>query len=194
MLVLMPNVVASLKPAFHGLESTIVNALEGFTTTMRRELHTVGITVSQIRLGNFDFSHVGARNHLQTMNSSRTLAWPPNARRLYAQNFMNQSRIAEGQGLFSGSENGSIAKATSPRELHHIVFDALTQSRPKKVYRVGRGSLAYDIVGQWVPGGVIGWVLGLKKVSLEELNGPIGLSVEDSFQMQAQTWERVERE
>jgi NAD(P)-dependent dehydrogenase (short-subunit alcohol dehydrogenase family) len=194
LLVLTPNVVASLNPAFHGMESTIVSALDGFTTTMRRELHTLGITVSQIKLGNFDFSHTGARNHLQTMSSSRTLSWPLNARRLYAQNFINQGRIAEGRGLFSGGENGSIAKATSPRELHHTVFDALTQSRPKKVYRVGRGSLAYDIVGQWVPGGIVGWVLGLRKVSLEELNGPAAIPVEDSFHAQAQTWEQVERE
>jgi NAD(P)-dependent dehydrogenase (short-subunit alcohol dehydrogenase family) len=194
LLVLTPNVVSSLKPAFHGMESTIVNALEGFTTTMRRELHTLGIAVSEIRLGNFDFSRDGARNHLQTMNSSRTLSWPLNARRLYAQNFMNQSRIAEGRGLFSGGENGSIAKATSPRELHHTVFDALTQSRPNKVYRVGRGSLAYDIVGQWIPGGVVGWVLGLRKVSLEELNGPSPIPVEDSFHAEPQSWEKVERE
>lgn len=194
LLVLTPNVVASLKPAFHGMESTIVNALEGFTVTMRRELHTLGITVSQIRLGNFDFSHAGARNHLQTISSSRTSSWPLNARRLYAQNFINQSRIAEGQGLFSGGENGSIAKATSPRELHHVVFDALTRPSPKTVYRVGRGSLAYDLVGRWIPGGIVGWVLGLRKVSLEELNGPAGLPVEESMYAQAQSWEKVERE
>ncbi|KIW04068.1 uncharacterized protein PV09_04886 [Verruconis gallopava] len=194
LLVLTPNVVASLKPAFHGMESTIVNALDGFTTTMRRELSTLGISVSQIRLGNFDFSRDGARNHLQTISSSRTLAWPLNARRLYAQNYINQSRIAEGQGLFSGGENGSIAKATSPRELHHTVFDALTQSRPKKVYRVGRGSLAYDIVGHWVPGGLVGWVLGLRKVSLEEINGPAaGSGIEDSFHLTAHSWEKIER-
>ena len=118
---------------------------------------------------------------------------------MYAQNFMNQSRIAEGRGLFSGAENGSVAKASSPRELNHAVFDALTDSRPSKVYRVGRGSLAYDIVGQWVPGGIVGWVLGLRKVSLEELNGPLPTTlmpaVEESFHSAgAQSWEKVERE
>lgn len=112
---------------------------------------------------------------------------------------MNQSRVAEGQGLFSGAENGSIAKATSPRELNHTVFDALTHPRPKKIYRVGRGSLAYDIIGQWVPGGIVGWVLGLRKVSLDELNGSVPASLmpaaDDSFHVSgAQCWEKVERE
>jgi hypothetical protein len=111
---------------------------------------------------------------------------------------MNQSRVAEGQGLFSGAENGSIAKATSPRELNHTVFDALTETRPKKVYRVGRGSLAYDVVGQWVPGGIVGWVLGLRTISLDELNGPapsLMPTMDDSFHAAgAQSWEKIERE
>lgn len=204
LLILTPNVVSSLRPAFHGLESTVVSALDGFATTMRRELHTLGISVSQIRLGAFDFSRVGdgARNHLQTssLGSSRTLAWPLSARRLYAQNFMNQSRIVEGQGLFSGAENGSVARASSPRELNHTVFDALTRPRPKKVYRVGRGSVAYDIIGNWVPGGIVGWVLGLRRVSLPELNGPSPQSplmpaMEESFHNSgAQSWENIDKE
>jgi NAD(P)-dependent dehydrogenase (short-subunit alcohol dehydrogenase family) len=205
LLILTPNVVSSLRPAFHGLESTVVSALDGFATTMRRELHTLGISVSQIRLGAFDFSRVGdgARNHLQTssLGSSRTLAWPLSARRLYAQNFMNQSRIVEGQGLFSGAENGSVAKASSPRELNHTVFDALTRPRPKNIYRVGRGSVAYDIIGNWVPGGIVGWVLGLRRVSLPELNGPLPQSpimpaVDESFHSSggAQSWENVDKE
>jgi NAD(P)-dependent dehydrogenase (short-subunit alcohol dehydrogenase family) len=197
-LVLTPNVVASLKPAFHGMESAIVGALEGFTTTLRRELRTLGICVCQIKLGNFDFSHLGGRTHMQPISASRTFSWAPSARMLYAQNFINQGRIAEGKGLFG--ETGSIAKASSPRELHYAIFDALTQKRPSSVWRVGRGSLAYDIVGNWVPGGLVGWVLGLRTVSLEEFGGPpaavqqsgvIPPSMEES--VTAQSWEKIER-
>ncbi|KAE9982091.1 hypothetical protein EG328_011194 [Venturia inaequalis] len=198
-LVLTPNVVASLKPAFHGMESAIVGALDGFTTTLRRELRTLGIHVCQIKLGNFDFSHLGgARTHLQSISASRTIAWPPSARMLYAQNFINQGRIAEGKGMFG--DTGSIAKASSPRELHYAIFDALTQKRPSSVWRVGRGSLAYDIVGNWVPGGLVGWVLGLRTVSLEEFGGPpaavqqpdvVPTNMEES--MTAQSWEKIER-
>jgi len=205
-LVLTPNVVASLKPAFHGMESAIVGTLEGFTTTLRRELSTLGIPVCQIKLGAFDFSHsAGARNHLQPISTSRTFTWPPSARLLYAQNFINQGRIAEGKGLFG--DTGSMPKGTSPRELHYAVFDALTQRRPRDVWRVGRGSLAYDIVGSWIPGGVVGWVLGLRRVSLGELNGPSPLHVPMQEQQESssprqhmmddsitvQSWEKVER-
>jgi NAD(P)-dependent dehydrogenase (short-subunit alcohol dehydrogenase family) len=197
-LVLTPNVVASLKPAFHGMESAVVGALDGFTTTLRRELKTLGIYVCQIKLGNFDFSHLGGRTHMQPMSVSRTFTWAPSARMLYAQNFINQGRIAEGKGLFG--DTGSIAKASSPRELHYAVFDALTQNRPSSVWRVGRGSLAYDIVGNWVPGGLVGWVLGLRTISLEESGGPpaavekpsvVPPSMEES--MTAQSWEKIER-
>jgi hypothetical protein len=197
-LVLTPNVVASLKPAFHGMESAVVGALEGFTTTLRRELRTLGIYVCQIKLGNFDFSSLGARTHMQPLSASRTFTWAPSARMLYAQNFINQGRIAEGKGLFG--ETGSIAKTSSPRELHYAIFDALTQNRPSSVWRVGRGSLAYDIVGKWVPGGLVGWVLGLRRVSLEEFGGPPAAlqpqsgipNMEDSITVQS--WEKIERE
>lgn len=197
-LVLTPNVVASLKPAFHGMESTVVGALDGFTTTLRRELWTLGIYVCQIKLGNFDFSHLGGRTHMQPISASRTFTWAPSAQMLYAQNFINQGRIAEGKGLFG--ETGSIARASSPRELHYTIFDALTQKRPSSVWRVGRGSLAYDIVGNWVPGSLVGWVLGLRTVSLEEFGGPpvkgqqpdvASCSMGES--MTAQSWEKIER-
>jgi hypothetical protein len=180
------------------MESAIVGALDGFTTTLRRELKTLGIYVCQIKLGNFDFSHLGGRTHMQPMSVSRTFTWAPSARMLYAQNFINQGRIAEGKGLFG--DTGSIAKASSPRELHYAVFDALTQNRPSSVWRVGRGSLAYDIVGNWVHGGLVGWVLGLRTISLEEFGRPpaavekpsvVPLSMEES--MTAQSWEKIER-
>jgi NAD(P)-dependent dehydrogenase (short-subunit alcohol dehydrogenase family) len=189
-LILTPNVVSSLQPAFHSLESTIIGALYSFTTTLQRELNTLGIKVCQLRLGNFDFSggH-GARHHLQPISESRTITWPPSARLLYAQNFINQGRIAAGRGLFG--ESGSVARGSSPRELHNAVFDALSERHPRKVWRVGRGSVAYDIVGNWVPSGLVGWVLGLRRVSLEEMAGPgPQIKMEDST---VHSWEKIDR-
>jgi NAD(P)-dependent dehydrogenase (short-subunit alcohol dehydrogenase family) len=185
-LVLTPNVVASLKPAFHGMESTVIGALEGFTTTLQRELSTMNIDVCQLKLGNFDFSGLGTRTNVQSVRGSRIHGWLPGVRLLYAQNFINQGRVAEGQGLFG--ETGSVAKGSSPRELHNAVFDALVQKRPRHVWRVGRGSLAYDLVGNWVPAGIVGWALGLQTVSMEDASGT--QSVEDST---AQSWEKIER-
>lgn len=46
------------------------------------------------------------------------------------------------------------------RDLHVAVFDAMVGGlgRGGTVF-VGKGSRAYDFVGRWVPGGVVGWML-----------------------------------
>ena len=61
----------------------------------------------------------------------------------------------------------SRLKATPLRKLHDSVFDALTASRPSRTWRVGRGSLAYDMIGVVAPPSVVGWMLGLGKRKLE---------------------------
>ena len=55
----------------------------------------------------------------------------------------------------------------------------------RKIWRVGRGSVAYDIVGNWAPTGLVGWILGIRQVSLDEVAEP---KLEDSVQ----SWEKVE--
>ncbi|KAJ9669071.1 hypothetical protein H2201_000897 [Coniosporium apollinis] len=183
-LMLTPSIVSSLRPPFHGVESAVVGALEGFTSSLRQELDTLGISVCHFKLGTFDCGAVGGKSHLATIGDPQTDSWPPSARAQYAQNFVMQSRIAGSRGLFSGS--GAVAKGSSLRELHNAVFDALTQKRPRKVWRVGRGSVAYDIVGNWVPAGIVGWMMGVRRVSLDEVSEP---KLEDSVG----TWERVEK-
>ena len=72
-------------------------------------------------------------------------------------------------------------KATPVRRLHDSVFDALVSRRPARTYHVGRGSLAYDVIGRWAPVGVVGYMMGASKppkdVEIDELNG---------------SWEKVE--
>jgi hypothetical protein len=183
-LVLTPSIVAALRPPFHSIENTVVSALEGFSTTLERELSTLGIPVCQLKLGSFDVSNFGARHHLQPISSSRTSSWPASARTLYAQNFITQSRVAESKGIFG--ESGSASKGSPLRELHHAVFDALTVDHPRRVWRIGRGSLAYDMIGTLVPSSIIGWMLGLRRVSLAEVATP--QQVDDA----SHTWEKVE--
>ena len=184
-LVLTPSVVHSLRRPFHGVESTVVGALEGFTMTLRRELSTVGITVSQMKLGAFDYSSFGAKNHLQPRSALWTTTWPASARSLYQQNFVNQGRIAERRGLFS--DTGSVAKGSPLRELQNAVFDAITQKSPRDVWRIGRGSLSYDMAGAWLPAGLVDWMLGIRTVSLDNVAAP---TLEEGGQ---QSWETVER-
>lgn len=67
-------------------------------------------------------------------------------------------------GASSGGEQWASAggaKGSSLRELHLEVFDAIVGKRTGTVF-VGKGSRVYDIVGQWVPEGMVGWMLGLR--------------------------------
>jgi hypothetical protein len=183
-LVLTPSIVSSLRPPFHSIENTVVSALDGFSITLERELSTLGIPVCQLKLGSFDLSNFGARHHLQPIGLSRTSSWPASARTLYAQNFITQSRVAESKGIFG--ENGSTSKGSSLRDLHHAVFDALTAKHPQRMRRVGRGSVAYDMIGTLVPSSIVGWMLGLRRVSLVEVATP--RQVDDA----SHSWEKVE--
>ena len=82
-------------------------------------------------------------------------------------------------------------KATPLRKLHDSVFDALVSKRPSRTWHVGRGSLAYDVIGSWVPAGVVGWMMGagrrpnvVEEVKDDDLQGSAG----------SLTWEKVEQE
>lgn len=181
-LILTPSIVSSLRPPFHGVESAVVGALDGFTTSLRTELATLGIQVCHFKLGTFDCSGVPAgRNSLQGLN--RTNMWSQTTRSWYEDNYVRQGQLAAQRGLFSN--NGSTSRGAPLRELHNAVFDALTVKRPNATWRVGRGSYTYDVVGRWVPSGVVGWMLGVRRVAVEEATGP---ALEDSVQV----WEKVE--
>jgi NAD(P)-dependent dehydrogenase (short-subunit alcohol dehydrogenase family) len=179
-LMLTPSIIPSLRLPFHSVETTIVKALEGFLASLRAELGTLGIDVLQFHLGTFDYSHVGPKHHLQTRASASAHVWPATTRALYARNFESQTRAGPGRGFLEAENSGS-----SLRELHNGVFDALTQQRPRSVWRVGRGSVTYDLVGSWVPEGLVRWMMGLRRVSLNTSASP---ELEDS----TQSWEKVE--
>lgn len=183
-LMMTPNIVASLRPPFHGVEASVVSALEGFTASLRGELGTLGIDVCQFKLGTFDYSHVGAKQHLQTIGSPDTMMWSSAARQSYASNYINQAHVGRTKGLF-----GHTGKAgSSMRELHNAVFDALMEKRPRRVWRVGRGSVTYDLVGNWVPAGLVGWMLGVRNVPT-----PRERVVEPKQEASAsQSWEKID--
>ncbi|KAF1840625.1 DUF1776-domain-containing protein [Cucurbitaria berberidis CBS 394.84] len=189
-LMLTPSIIASLRPPWCGspttnsirmflltfgyVETTIVSALEGFLASLRAELGTLGIDVVQFHLGTFDLSNAaGPKHHLQTKASGSPHAWPTSTRALYGDNYVNQTRVAHNRGLLNHT-------GSSLRELHNAVFDALTQKRPRKVWRVGRGSVTYDLVGNWAPAGLVGWMMGLRRVSLDTASKP---KLEDSVQL-----------
>lgn len=62
----------------------------------------------------------------------------------------------------------SRLKATPLRKLHDSVFDALSARNPGRTWRVGRGSLAYDMIGAIAPQSVVVWMLGSGKRRAEK--------------------------
>ena len=49
------------------------------------------------------------------------------------------------------------------RELNDAVFDAMARGKGA-IVRVGMGSSVYGFVGRWVPKGLVGWMMGVRKV------------------------------
>jgi hypothetical protein len=61
---------------------------------------------------------------------------------------------------------GVLGRGSSLRELNDAVFDALV-SHKGSVVRVGMGSSVYGFVGRWVPRGLVGWMMGVRRVGGE---------------------------
>lgn len=56
------------------------------------------------------------------------------------------------------------AKGTSLRELHNSVFDAIVRGKGKNgTVFVGQGSRMYDLVGKFVPSGIVGLMMDAGK-------------------------------
>ncbi|RFU32743.1 hypothetical protein B7463_g3623, partial [Scytalidium lignicola] len=164
-LVLTPSIIPSLNPAFHALESSIVAGLASFTQVLSAELSPLSIPVTHLQLGTFDFSTFSPKNQLQTLQSQRaeTLRWDESARQVYGKNFVALSSGSVGSTKGCGSVGG-MSKGSSLRELNNAVFDAMVKSKGG-VIRVGQGSKLYGFIGNWVPRGLVGWMLGLRRVN-----------------------------
>jgi hypothetical protein len=157
----------------------------------------MGIPVAHFKLGAFDCGAINGRHHLQQSPSNATradvLAWSATARAAYARNFVAQAQRAGNRGCLFGGSSAGGPRGSHLRELHNAVFDALTTKKPQRVWRIGSGSLVYDIVGRWVPSGIVGWMLGIRRVngggddSMLGEDGPNGLEIT----AQSVEWEKV---
>lgn len=86
-------------------------------------------------------------------------------------------------------------KATPVRRLYESVFDALTTKRPSRTWHVGRGSLAYDIIGRWMPAGAVGWLMGFgRRPNVVEENGSEIRGEEVERSVESLVWEKIEQE
>ncbi|KAI4217194.1 MAG: hypothetical protein LQ351_000503 [Letrouitia transgressa] len=146
LLLLTPSITASLNPPNHAPENVVSSALNTYISTLRKELAGHPVNVTQFKLGAFDYRSDTDAHNMQV--ALRHSAGPQSS----------------SVGASSGGEQWASAggaKGSSLRELHLEVFDAIVGKRTGTVF-VGKGSRVYDIVGQWVPEGMVGWMLGLR--------------------------------
>lgn len=180
-----PSISSALSAPFAGPEIAATRALSGFAASLRRELRLLvpqsHVSVVELKLGNFDFGpYHHSRSGQSQAGAAEVLAWDPEQRARYGSHYLSaitqqqQQTGAGGRPALPGPDihsSVSAAGGSAPRSLHYAVFDALEpapknifgkrKSKPSVVY-VGRGARSYSVIGEWVPSGVVGWMLGLR--------------------------------
>jgi hypothetical protein len=166
-LVFTPSIISSINPPFHAPEATICSALSAFTDVLTAELRPLGIPVTHVQLGSFDFSGftpaVNSRllqphGLLPPPETAEALPWPDAARHAYGKNFVSLSGSAIKAGKIKGMRGSSL------RELHNAVFDVIDGSITSGTVQVGLGASLYGFVGRWVPRGLVAWMMGIRRV------------------------------
>lgn len=174
-LFLTPSTAPLLAPALHGQENVAAAGMQAYIETLRKEVAAHEVNVVQLRLGIFDYyclsstgrSVISARNYGSGLRGEEHLQ-EESARGKYAREDAAKKR----------------ARGASVRELHLGVFDAIVGHRGRGgTMFLGEGSRAYDFVSRWVPGTIVGWMLGDVKVRGNGEGGDSIGSVE---------WEKVE--
>ncbi|KAG4028571.1 hypothetical protein MFRU_020g00140 [Monilinia fructicola] len=181
-LVLTPNIIPSLSPAFHAPESSTISFLKTFTQTLTSELSPLSIPVINLQLGTFDFSFFGPKNQLQSYRSrspTTSSDWDPTSRHVYSRNYTAINSGNVGAAMGCGSIGGGHGKGSSLRELHNAVFDAMERQNGG-VIRVGMGSSVYGFIGAWVPRGLVGWMMGVRKFKDESAEEDAHASIPES--------------
>lgn len=163
-----PSISSSLSAPFAGPEVSTTRALSGFATSLRREMRLLqqgNVSVVELKMGNIDFgSH--SRSTQNQIVGTEVLAWSEQQRALYGPQYLSSIEQRPVATAGPSKVRGSPAKS-----LHYAVLDALEppsknifgkKTAKKPVIHVGRGARSYSLIGQWVPGGLVGWILGLQ--------------------------------
>ncbi|KAL5345676.1 hypothetical protein ACLOAV_009430 [Pseudogymnoascus australis] len=132
--------------------------LKSFTATLAAELAPLNVPLTHFELGSFDTNPMTPKNQLATLSghSAEARTWSDDAREAYGGNFM---RVA-------GSAVEKKTKGSNLRELHNAVFDEMAKTgwRAGGTVMVGRGARLYSFVGAWAPRGLVGWMMGVRRV------------------------------
>lgn len=163
-----PSISSSLSAPFAGPEVATSRALSGFATSLRTELSLLqhgNVSVVELRVGNVDLGAFSRHGHSRVAGTE-VLTWSPQQRALYGPQYL--SSIEQRPVASAGP---TAVRGSPARHLHHAVLDALEppsknilgrKTKKTPVMYAGRGAWTYGLIGTWVPGGVVGWMLGLR--------------------------------
>ncbi|THC91050.1 hypothetical protein EYZ11_009490 [Aspergillus tanneri] len=185
-----PSISSSLSSPFTGPEVTVTRAMSGFATSLRRELCFLrynNIDVVELKLGNVDLG-LQYRSPQGHITGTEVLSWSAQQRSLYGSQYL--SSIEQRPVASAGP---SKIRGSPARTLHYAVLDALEppskdflgrRTAKTPVLYVGRGARTYNIIGEWVPASLVGWMLGLRSGQAASVESASGSSSETG-------WERV---
>lgn len=141
--------------------------MQQYIETLRKEMKPQSINIVQFQLGLLDYGPALSENQQLVLSQ-----YSPRAE------FARQRLEQKGK---------KPVKGVSMRELHNGVFDAIVRCKGRnRTVFVGRGSRTYDLVGKWVPSGMVGWMMGVGKTSRAE-----GEEREKSVEGSAE-WDKVD--
>ena len=150
LLFLTPSIAPSLALPSHAAENVVAGGLQQYITTLRKEVKDQNVNIVQFQMGDFDYGLAVDDDQQQLMLSQHFSVAEATRQRLEKKSLVHKS-----------------TKGTSLRKLHNDVFDAIMRGKGRNgTVFVGRGSRTYDIVGRWIPSGILGWMLGTSKTNV----------------------------
>jgi len=177
-----PSIPHSLSPPCKIPESLVTSSLSALASSLRREIKAAkaNITVSELKLGNFDMGSVTSARITPTQSAYQAPSNTAPATASSALTHWHSSQRAALQRKTLGQR--SLIRGSSAREFHNAVFDALappqtfkafgrfewTATQRAEVVFVGSGARVYDVVGRVAPNGLVAFMMGYRKRQDEE--------------------------
>ena len=152
--------------------------MDAYISTLRKETSAEDVNIVQLKLGSFDLGASSSveRQMIATANIARVEhpRWSAAARARHLKEQYDKLRAQRSKG-------------SSLRELYNAVFDSMVRGKGRGgTIFVGRGAWTYDVVGRWVPGGIVGWMMSSKATKGRPAAG------ERRSSEGSQEWEKVE--
>ena len=187
-----PSIPKSLSAPRQIPERLVTSSLSALAVSLGREISaaSANITVSELKLGNFDMGSVSSSPWARTTPTQSTLHSGSSSALTHSsqsQSHWHSSQRAAHQRKSLG-QRSSFVRGSSAREFHNAVFDALappqtfkpfgigrlefTSKRRHTVVFVGSGARMYDLVGKIFPGGLVGLMMGWNRKKFAPLSPP----------------------